>query len=239
LPGTKTITTTVPNNLARPSYDPNTFDFDALEKGASSFNQSQVTTRSLSPNINAPSAVNSTDVPPNSLTGLPIDCAEFATYTNFPEVLRLSNYFTLGALTTRPAATSYTLTPNRGLTKAQIACNLKGLAVNCLDPIKDKYYDMVITSAFRATSHGSDHEVGGAADLQFTAHSYSDYYNIIQWIRDNVPYKQLLLEYKRKSNGLVISWIHIAYIANQTAPMKIGTLFDSAVTNPNAFAQYA
>ena len=243
LPAAKTVGS-APKNLARPDHDPRTFDFDALEKGASNYTQSQIANGNLSPNVSPPSINNgqapaTTNVAPNSLSGAPIECAEFSTYTNFPEVLRLSTYFTLGSLTTRPTASSYNLEPNRGLTKAQIACNLKGLAVNCLDPIKNKYSDVFITSGFRATSHGSDHEVGGAADLQFSTHSYSDYYTIVQWIRDNIPYKQLLLEYKRKSNGAIISWIHIAYLANQQSPLRIATLFDGNIVNHNAFAQYA
>jgi hypothetical protein len=244
LPATKTLGGPR-KNLTRPEHDPSTFDFDALEKGSSDFNQSQVRNNKLSTNT-APPTTNSngqapqtTEAPPNGLSGAPIECAEFQTYTNFPDVLRLSKYYTLGSLTTRPSASSYNLEPNRGLSKAQIACNLKGLAVNCLDNIKDKYSDMVITSGFRLTSHGSDHEVGGAADLQFTTHSFTDYYNIVQWIRDNVPYKQLLLEYKRKSSNQIISWIHIAYLANQKSPMRIGTLFDSSVVAQNAFTNYA
>jgi hypothetical protein len=238
-PTSKTVVANVNYDLTRPETDANIYLFDSLEKGASDYKQSQIASRSLSSNTNTPQQLDESDTQGNGLTGIPIDCEEFTKYSIFPDALRLSKYYTLGALTTRPAATSYRLTSNRGLTKAQIACNLKGLSVNVLDSIRDKYSDMIITSGFRATNHGSDHEIGAAADLQFTNHSYSEYYEIIQWIRDNIPYKQLLLEYKRKYNNSVISWIHIAYLQNQQAPMKIGTLFDNTLVKRGAFVQYA
>jgi hypothetical protein len=238
-PAEKTVIATVKADLTRPESDGNVYLFDGLEKGSPAYKQSQLLTRGISSNTDTPDALDESDVPGNGLVGLPIDCEEFSKYSIFPDALRLSNYYTLGALTSRPAATSYRLTSNRGLTKAQIACNLKAVAVNVLDPIRDKYSDIIVTSGFRATNHGSDHEIGAAVDLQFTNHSYSEYYQIIQWIRDNIPYKQLLLEYKRKYNNSVISWIHIAYLSNQQSPMKIGTLFDNSLVKRGAFVQYA
>ena len=238
-PSSKIVSAIANIDLTRPESDSNVYLFDSLEKGSADYKQSQITARGISPNTNTPSELDESDAPGNGLTGVPIDCEEFSKYSIFPDAIRLSNYYTLGALTTRPAATSYKLTNNRGLTKAQIACNLKALAVNVLDPIRDKYSDVIVTSGFRATNHGSDHEVGGAVDLQFTNHSYAEYYEIIQWIRDNIPYKQLLLEYKRKYNNSVISWVHIAYLSNQQSPMKIGTLFDNSLVKRGAFVQYA
>jgi Gp5 N-terminal OB domain len=238
-PTPKIIVEKFPPDLTRPDTNADTYLFDSMEKGADAHKQAQIAANQISSNTDTPTAIDQATEPPNNLSGDPIDCEEFLKYSIFPDSLKLSNYYTLGSLTTRPAATSYRLTDNRGLTKAQIACNLKGLAVNVLDSIRDKYSDMVITSGFRATNHGSDHEVGAAADLQFTNHSYSEYYEIVQWIRDNVPYKQLLLEYKRKSDNTVISWIHIAYLSNQQSPMRVGTLFDNSLVNRGAFVQYA
>ena len=137
------------------------------------------------------------------------DCEEFKNFTVFPDTIKLSNYFTLGALTTRTAVSSYELKDFNGLTKAQIACNLKYLAVNTLDKIKLKYSDMIIASCFRTKDTSSDHGKGFAADLQFTSHAFTDYFEISKWIRDNVPFSQILLEYETRNSG-TIAWIHVS-----------------------------
>jgi mitochondrial fission protein ELM1 len=64
--------------------------------------------------------------------------------------MKLSKYFTLGDLSTRPAATSYAVKDQNGLTAAEIVGNLKHLAVNVLDKVKEQYPDMIITSGFRS-----------------------------------------------------------------------------------------
>lgn len=139
-----------------------------------------------------------------------VDKTEFQKGTNLPDTMKLSDEFTLGALSNRAAASPTKLQDNRGLTKAEIAGNLKALAVNVLDPIKKQFPDMFVTSGFRTGSETSDHGIGAAADLQFKRRSTADYYEVARWIRDNVPYTQLLLEYQDKPGGR-IAWIHVAY----------------------------
>jgi hypothetical protein len=96
-----------------------------------------------------------------------------------------------------------------GLSESAIVCNLKKLAENCLDKIKDKYPNMFVTSGFRTGSGTSQHLLGMAADMQFTGVAKKDYFEVAQWIRDNVSYDQLLLEYKTTGTGN--PWIHISY----------------------------
>ena len=50
---------------------------------------------------------------------------------------------------------------------------------------------------------------GQAADLQFNGASKSQYFEIAQWIRDTLPFDQLLLEYK--TTGTRNPWIHVSY----------------------------
>jgi hypothetical protein len=75
---------------------------------------------------------------------------------------------------------------------------------------------MIVTNAFRypvgAAAGKSQHEIGQAADLQFPSFSKSQYYDIVLWIRDNVPHDQLLLEYKTFGTGQ--PWIHISFNKN-------------------------
>lgn len=170
----------------------------------------------------------------NNTEGVPVDTSEFQEYDEFPDGLRLSKYFTLGAVSTRAAATQYKVKDARGLTKAEIVGNLKALAVNVLDKVKEKYPDMIVTSGYR-DSGTSDHGLGYAADLQFTSSKPSDYYEIIRWMRDTLPHKQLLLEYQDKADGRRVTWIHVSYSPGKSSPMRTGTFYNHVVYQRNAF----
>lgn len=173
----------------------------------------------------------------NKSVKLPVvsDCGgiEKKADSEFVDSLKLSKYFSLGDLTTKAAATPHSVIPQRGLTKGQIVCNLKLLAVNCLDPIKEKYRSMIVTSGFRHPGEGesvsnSQHEIGQAADIQISGISDDQYFDVALWIKDNVPYDQLILEYK--STGNKKPWIHISFnkAGNRpaTAANKVMTMLD-------------
>lgn len=158
-----------------------------------------------------------------------VNCEGIENLSDFPSSLRLSPSFTLGALSSA-APFGDPLREQRGLTKGQIACNLKLLAINCLDPIKQKYSSALVTNAFRyptgAAAGRSQHEIGQAADIQFPGVSKEEYYNIALWIRDNVPHDQLLLEYK--TTGSRMPWIHISFNkdGNRTSGTKHATFMN-------------
>lgn len=130
-----------------------------------------------------------------------------------PDNLRLSSNFTLGQLSKHAIVSRSAVVAQQGLTVEQIVQNLQLVAQNCLEKIKAKYPDVIITSGFRKASISkqskSQHLVGQAIDMQFTNAKKSDYFAIAQWIKDNVPYDQLLLEYK--STGTKMPWIHISF----------------------------
>lgn len=174
-----------------------------------------------------------------SSTVVDCDCEEFKNYTSFPDTIKLSKHFTLGALTNRTAASSYTLQDFNGLSKAAIACNLKYLAVNALDKIKDKYPGMIITSGFRTKDGVSDHSRGFAVDMQIPSISFGEYQNVVTWIRNNVPYSQLLLEYEQRSSG-TISWIHLSlYKDSAKHALPTATLLNHVVYARNEFVNLA
>lgn len=167
-------------------------DLDAgAQKGASS------TDKSPGSNVN-PSFTDST-VDPNQ--------------TTFPDSYPLSTNYTLGKMTKAPGVVfTHPVQASAGLTIAQVVANLQYLTQNCVEPIKAYRSDMFVTNSFRPSGIGSStsqHPRGMACDMQFSKASKSDYYTIAQWIRDNVPYDQLLLEYKTTGTGL--PWIHISY----------------------------
>ncbi|NBO99973.1 MAG: hypothetical protein EBU90_07560 [Proteobacteria bacterium] len=214
-----------------------TYEYDEMEKeaerhAANLFESGEVVD-------NTPKASNTATSSGISKTGETCDCDEFINVNTFPDTLKLSKHFTLGAVSSRAAASSYSVVDFGGLKKSDIVCNLKHLAVNCLDLIKDKYPDMIVTSGFRSIGTSSDHGRGMAADLQFRTQDKSKYFEIIRWIEQNVPHKQLLLEYETRATGK-IAWIHIAYEKNNSkSPLKIATLLNHSVYQRNAFVNLA
>jgi hypothetical protein len=157
------------------------------------------------------------------------DCGgiEKLTDAQLVDSLKLSNHFNLGQLSSRSIVSRTPIQSQRGLSKQEIVCNLKLLAINCLDKIKEKYPDMVVTNAFRApegaSAGRSQHEIGQAADLQFASGNENKelYFEIAKWIRDNVPFDQLLLEYK--TTGSRLPWIHISFNKDGNRPFAPGT----------------
>lgn len=136
-----------------------------------------------------------------------------------PENIRLSPHFTLAMLSSAAAASSHVVKPQHGLTTMQIVGNLQLVAINCLEPIRGKYPGLLVTCGFRSAGYKakygskgrSQHELGQACDLQFTEarKNPSLYYEIAKWIRDNVPFDQLILEYK--TTGTKMPWIHVSF----------------------------
>ena len=124
--------------------------------------------------------------------------------------LPLSVYFTLGQLSKNSVVASSKIATggNLGNTQKQIIDKLKTLAVHTLDPIKTQYPDMIVTNAYRGKSGTSQHNIGEAADIQFSGLSKSEYFARAQWIRENIPHDKLILEYKNTGSGL--PWIHIS-----------------------------
>jgi len=176
-------------------------------------------------------------------------CSEFAAFdkqNNFPKSLKISKNFVLGNFITVDP-----LKAQLGLSRADIACNLKFLAEQ-IELIMKKYPDVVVTSGFREDGKlfynkktgkneprpEGDHGRGMAADLQFPAYSYPQYFTIAKWIRDNIPHKQLLLEFERRGT-IVISWIHYSFDkSGATSPVKTGTMVNNQMTARNQFVNY-
>ena len=93
--------------------------------------------------------------------------------------------------------------------------NLQLLTLNCIQPIRAKYPNMYITNSFREkfrSKTGSLHPTGMAVDLQFNKIAKKDYYDIALWIRDNISFDMLILEYKTTGSGN--PWIHISFNKN-------------------------
>lgn len=176
-----------------------------------------------------------TDTTPSRSPGpLSKDCADIAGITPWPtgdaiDAIVLTNNYTVGNLTRTPNTTfDHALrSPTAGLSVEEIVCNLKLLAVNCIQPIKSKYPNAFITNTWREPSGNptSQHPKGMAADIQFRGIPKSEYYIIAQWIKDSVSYDQLLLEYKTTGSG--IPWIHISFDKNNSRKQVLTLLNNS------------
>lgn len=93
--------------------------------------------------------------------------------------------------------------------------NLQALVDNVLQPIRDKFGPVVVTSGYRSPevnksvggSATSDHCKGFAADFEVLG---MDNKVLAEWVRDNLKFTQLILEFYRK--GVPDSgWVHVSY----------------------------
>lgn len=97
------------------------------------------------------------------------------------------------------------------ITVPQILHNLSNLAANIWEPFKAKYPNAVITNTFRQNKPGgasdqAQHGLGMAMDIQIQGATAQTYYEAACWIRDNLPFDQLLQEKAGSSR-----WIHVSH----------------------------
>lgn len=94
----------------------------------------------------------------------------------------------------------------------EVIVNLTKLAKAALQPIRDKFGVLTVTSGFRClrtnraigSSDGSDHVRGYAADI--VSANFSEL-EIAKWIQRNINYDQLILEFGTLKSP---SWLHIS-----------------------------
>ena len=97
------------------------------------------------------------------------------------------------------------------ITVPQILHNLSNLAANVWEPFKAKYPSAVVTNTFRQNRPGgasdqAQHGLGMAMDIQILGATPQIYYEAACWLRDNVPFDQLLQEKSGNSR-----WIHVSH----------------------------
>lgn len=130
--------------------------------------------------------------------------------SNLSPSTKLSDNFTLSRLTTK-ALFPHKLKSQHNLSKQDIACNLRNVAINILEPIMFQYPNMRINSGFRGSpsmkNRVSQHEKGQAVDLQFPGMTPQDYLAATEWIIENVAFDQLIFEH---GNSI---WLHISFNA--------------------------
>jgi uncharacterized protein YcbK (DUF882 family) len=129
--------------------------------------------------------------------------------------MQLSKNFYLSELTKSQTASRYGISnqPN----SKQIE-NLKALCSNILQPVREHFgKPVIISSGYRSPllnariggSRLSQHCFGQAADFEIPGLPNKE---VAQWIRQNLDYDQLILEFydgKNPNSG----WIHCSYIS--------------------------
>lgn len=144
------------------------------------------------------------DSPIGSAEGLPVTCTSGEISNN----LKLSDNYTVASLTIRPLF-PHKLKAQVGLGKDEIACNLKALANNILEPLRAQYPNIRINSAFRASASiqgkVSQHQKGEAVDIQIPGIQPSGYMEVANWVKANLPFDQLIFEH---GNSI---WLHISH----------------------------
>jgi zinc D-Ala-D-Ala carboxypeptidase len=90
---------------------------------------------------------------------------------------------------------------------------MEALCENILQPIRDEFGSFIVSSGFRSaelclaigSSINSQHAKGEAADFEVAGIDNAD---LAMWIRDNLPFDQLILECYTGGNS---GWIHCSY----------------------------
>ena len=206
------------------SNGPQTISFTALEIAVTGTDddveltvQNQaITSSGGDPNLNEPATIidEDTDTPPEEPPPVDPNCDNI---NDPPGDLQLSPNFTLADLSYGAALESARVRAQSGLSAPEIVCNLKALAENTLEGIAAQVgrNTMLITSAWRpAKNYNSQHHTGQATDIQFPGFTNQQIYDVAIFIKENLPFDQLILEY-----GPRRPWIHVSFNRSGNRPV--------------------
>lgn len=125
--------------------------------------------------------------------------------------MNLSKNFTLSELTKSNDAARHGIdnTPTQ-----EVAANLQGLAENILQPVRDHFGMVTVSSGYRCKALNekiggavvSDHMFGFAADFEVAGVQNK---MLAEWIRDNLKFMQVILEFPGQNPN--DGWVHCSY----------------------------
>ncbi len=137
-----------------------------------------------------------------------VDYSLFVNEVNIPTGINISPNYSLKQFLA-PSDNIRKIVPQHGLSEGELVQNLQYLANNIAEKVKSLYPEMFITSAYRYSKTGSQHEKAMAMDMQFHSTKKQDYYAIAVALADILPIDQLILEYKDFGSGM--PWIHASF----------------------------
>tara|TARA_B100000029_G_scaffold279604_2_gene273785 strand:- start:4557 stop:5009 length:453 start_codon:yes stop_codon:yes gene_type:complete len=128
--------------------------------------------------------------------------------------MKLSGNFTLGEMIKSQTALRKGIdnTP-----EPEHIANMKAVCMNILEPVREFFgLPIIPSSGYRSkalcraigSSEESQHAKGEAVDFEVAG---IDNYELARWIRDNLAFDQLILEYYSGGNS---GWVHCSYVPN-------------------------
>tara|TARA_Y100000004_G_scaffold172627_1_gene209660 strand:- start:222 stop:695 length:474 start_codon:yes stop_codon:yes gene_type:complete len=131
--------------------------------------------------------------------------------------LKLSKNFSLKELTYSQTAIRNGIS---NLPNDEQLVNLTALCQRILQPVRDKYGVVSVSSGLRAEalnaliggSKTSDHCYGRAADFEVKSEEISNL-ELAKYIQDTLEFKQLILEFYNKEEGPNSGWVHCSFDA--------------------------
>lgn len=138
--------------------------------------------------------------------------------------MKLTTNFSLAEMTASQVAARKGI-PNNP-TAGQIE-NLKKLCESILQPIRNHYDSpVIISSGFRTpelcvlinSSINSQHAKGQAADLQVIG---VDNKALAKYIKENLDFDQLILEFYKEDEGPHSGWVHVSYVGKENRKQSL------------------
>jgi len=138
--------------------------------------------------------------------------------------MKLTTNFSLAEMTASQMAARKGI-PNNP-TAGQIE-NLRKLCESILQPIRNHYdAPVIVSSGFRSpelcvligSSIDSQHAKGQAADLQVSG---VDNKSLAKWIKENLDFDQLILEFYKESEGPHSGWVHVSYVGKENRKQSL------------------
>ena len=132
--------------------------------------------------------------------------------------MKLTTNFSLAELTASQVAARKGIPNNPSAGQIE---NLKKLCESILQPIRNHYdAPVIISSGFRTpelcilinSSINSQHAKGQAADLQVIG---VDNKALAKYIKENLDFDQLILEFYKEEEGPHSGWVHVSYVGKE------------------------
>lgn len=126
----------------------------------------------------------------------------------------LTPHFQLGEFVRSGTATRLGIDNMPG---AEAIASLRALCVNVLEPLRQRYGRIIITSGYRCPrlnkavggAQQSQHMRGEAADIYIASSEKMQKY--ATFIADNTNFDQLIIEKRRGCRGAERRWLHVSY----------------------------
>lgn len=186
------------------------FEGDELDDGSANSRQIMLQEAGLiDENIIAPEIGKKEEPKINEVEDMIVECEMFE-----PGKIDINSYISAN-YRLKDLTKGASIVSQADLKDTEIACNLKMLAVNVLEKVKQKYPGLIITSCLRTPGSNprSQHPKGQAVDLQFGGYTSSQYIDIAKDLASTLSFDQLILEYRtdKRISGLPTTWLHISY----------------------------